>query len=919
MNSTPFNDKQSEELLNTCVESTISQNFSEKLETINTNSKSPTSTSFDKPRKLNNETKEERIAETDDSFDIFVPLKVKNYKNGLKKPNNASSTNKYKKKKVTSSNRICPYFSTRKSPTSSKEDRDLKLAIERSLEDISPSKSSGDVLSDIVNENKPSYIVPEKKPIKYTSNFLKSLTNKTKKAGTNTLLFRRSGEERQEIIIKKIGILLLEKENIFDECLEKLEINLISSNLEELWDKNSTLWELSKIEVNDLSEFYVSTLEKFIDRPPVDIEQPVTAMSEADSIVENDNVEADVMNNKTKVDKVQSEDNHEIEITEIKQEKNSDCDSIDDVDFNTFNFEKTDSMVIKQEKESESNGIGDVDFNNFNFSTKDKFLTDSLNIFSDDLFSLYGSFELSDFNVILKTGESLPCHELILQARCPNLLSNVMSSDETNSLDFSQFSSQATRAFFKFIYSGKLDFIYSLSCEEKSDLYVLAKRYRLEFLENFLLRSFSPESFHVYSQSTCSPPESPSRDAPDSSQAPKESIADKDERFSLLAHESFEKDKEKLSILKENKDVVLSFANLAGSINNSASTSSYNSFQNNSTKSFPSVANESYDIFKDDIKSPCNSSLISSGFQSKRKLDYPDVLNETKKICSENIPIRQENIPEVVMLDSDSSEEFTPKSSSQSSHDFPINVLDSNEESMNEEGFKSSSSSSQGYNITDCFGRFKEVRNEPTEISPIKSYFFENRKLIPVRSSPQLTRAFPTNKDRSIDKYFEASFPDEVNENIDVIEKFSQQAGPASPRMNINLSKQVLTPLQGLIIDKASPKPDFDNILSPQLKAELRKYGLKENLDVNRARVLLQYIFEQIHPVKTDLPSHVREPHPSTSKARSPSPVFVIDDDSNSSDRRENNEKDFAYEEYLFNQSKVKNEFSTNEMCQLPC
>lgn len=96
--------------------------FPEEVKTIfSTDAKSPTLTSFDKPLKCSNETKKESVADTDDSFDIFLPLKVKNYKNGLKKPNTASSTNKFKKKKVTSSNRICPYFSTRRSPTSSKE------------------------------------------------------------------------------------------------------------------------------------------------------------------------------------------------------------------------------------------------------------------------------------------------------------------------------------------------------------------------------------------------------------------------------------------------------------------------------------------------------------------------------------------------------------------------------------------------------------------------------------------------------------------------------------------------------------------------------------------------------------------------------------------------------------------------------
>lgn len=48
--------------------------------------------------------------------------------------------------------------------------------------------------------------------------------------------------------------------------------------------QNSTLWELSTKDVIDIAEFYVSTLEKFIDRPEIAVEQPIVAMSEPDSV-----------------------------------------------------------------------------------------------------------------------------------------------------------------------------------------------------------------------------------------------------------------------------------------------------------------------------------------------------------------------------------------------------------------------------------------------------------------------------------------------------------------------------------------------------------------------------------------------------------------------------------------------------------
>ncbi|CAH1403866.1 unnamed protein product [Nezara viridula] len=902
MNSASFNDKQSE-LLSTHIDASVGQNFIEGVQIINsTDAKSPTiSSSFDKPGKFSNETKKESIAETDDSFDIFLPLKVKNYKNGLKKPNTATSANKLKKKKITSSNRICPYFSKRKSPTSSKEDKDLELAIARSLEDVSPSKTTGGVLSDIVNENKPCDTVYEKKAVKQTSNFLKSLTSKTKKPSTNTLLYRRTGEERQEIIIKKIGILLLEKENFHDQSLEKLEINFISSNLEGAWNKNSTLWELSKIEVNDLDEFYVSTLEKFFDRPLVAIEQPVPTMSE--HIEENGNAEesSDGMNIKIEEESNQPKDSFETKFNEIKEENNSKCSSI-------FDF----------------------DFNKHNFSVKNKYLTDSLNVLSDDLFSFFNSNELSDFSIILKTGESLPCHQFMLQARCPHLLSNILISEASNSLDFTEYSSEGTRAFFKFLYSGKIDFIYDLSNEDKSDLYVLAKKYKLEFLENFLLKSFSVDSFHVYSQSTCSPPDSPTREAPDSSLGPKENISNKHSKFSSLAHESFEKDKEKFSTSKEQQGKVLSFTNLTETINNFASTSGFNSNQ-----PVTSVVDQSlYDIFKDEIKSPCNSSLLSQSFQSKRKLDYTDVLKETKKVCSENIPIKLEDSPDIVMIDSDSNEGClsVPTNSSQNTTVSQNNGLEvDNKQSMNEDLFLSPRDSLD-FNMSGYFDRsMQEAHVEPKETHPLTMAHYSKMASTPTKSSPHFIKAFPPNKDRSIDKYFEASFP-EINDTK-VIENFSQQMtlstppvnkkalstpplnkmALSTPPLNENLSlKKPLTPLQEIIFGEATPKPDYDAMISPELKDELKKYGIKPNLDSIKARPLLRYIYEQIHPIRAELPKYAKEPHASTSKTKSSTRVIAIDDDS--SDERKKIENDFAYEEKLFNQSKVSDVLSTKEV-----
>lgn len=496
------------------------------------------------------------------------------------------------------------------------------------------------------------------------------------------------------------------------------------------------------------------------------------------------------MDIKIEDESTQPKENFQIKFNKITEENHSRCSSTCDFDFNKDN----------------------------NSSAKDKFLADSLNILSDDIFSLFGSNTLSDFNIILKSGESLPCHQVMLQARCPNLLSNIMRSDMSNSLDFSQYSSQATRAFFKFIYSGKLDFIYNLPSEDKSDLYVLAKKYKFEFLENFLLKTFSADSFHVYSQSTCSPPESPTREFPDSSQGPKENILNRNSGLFSLTHESFEKDREKFSTSKENRGMVLSFANLSETINNFASTSGFNSSQKVINSQ---VADESlYDIFKDDIKSPCNSSLLSQSFQSKRKLDYNNVLKETKKLCSENNPIKQESSPEIVMIDSDSNEEcltVSKKSQNTPASRNSFHEVD-NKQPLNEELFINSSNSSD-LNITGYFNRsLDEVDIKQNEISPFKTVQYSSKSSTPAKTSPQFMKTFPLNKDRSIDKYFEASFP----ENIEVTENFSQKLALTTPPVNKNVSsKKILTPLQEIVIDEATPKPDYDALVSPELKVIL--------------------------------------------------------------------------------------------------
>ncbi|XP_073979434.1 uncharacterized protein isoform X2 [Rhodnius prolixus] len=46
-----------------------------------------------------------------------------------------------------------------------------------------------------------------------------------------------------------------------------------------------------------------------------------------------------------------------------------------------------------------------------------------------------------------------------------------------------------------------------------------------------------------------------------------------------------------------------------------------------------------------------------------------------------------------------------------------------------------------------------------------------------------------------------------------------------------------------------TPFPDYDSMITPQLKRELKKYGLKGNLGSTKAKVLLKYIYDQIHPV----------------------------------------------------------------------
>ncbi|KAF6207932.1 hypothetical protein GE061_016381 [Apolygus lucorum] len=109
--------------------------------------------------------------------------------------------------------------------------------------------------------------------------------------------------------------------------------------------------------------------------------------------------------------------------------------------------------------------------------------------------------------------------------------------------------------------------------------------------------------------------------------------------------------------------------------------------------------------------------------------------------------------------------------------------------------------------------------------------------------------------EKSIDRYFQESFPSLGDIGIEftpppqiaskTISTLEPTPGSSKPRGIVDC----VTPGGQLVVsDRATPLPDYDTMLTPELKAALHKYGIRRGIGRRKAATLLRYIYDQIHP-----------------------------------------------------------------------
>ncbi|XP_014244591.1 uncharacterized protein LOC106663886 isoform X2 [Cimex lectularius] len=181
-----------------------------------------------------NKTKSSFKKNLDDSFDLFIP-------NRVKKVMSSSSSNRSISSRTRSNKRKSPYFDDENSLDLQNEDEDMEYALQLSMLD------SGSTAN-----------------LPGPSNFLGKKDSRSKKLCSVPLLLRRTPAEREKIITEKVAIVLMDdKENKIEKELHNK--GLLSNNLKQEFDVNSRLWKLSQSQINDVDtcNFYVKPLSKY--------------------------------------------------------------------------------------------------------------------------------------------------------------------------------------------------------------------------------------------------------------------------------------------------------------------------------------------------------------------------------------------------------------------------------------------------------------------------------------------------------------------------------------------------------------------------------------------------------------------------------------------------------------------------------
>ncbi|KAE9529527.1 hypothetical protein AGLY_011623 [Aphis glycines] len=254
---------------------------------------------------------------------------------------------------------------------------------------------------------------------------------------TNSLLFKQTQEDRQKRITEKVAMILIDCEN--DTLSSKTSLNdcpnikLRSKYLNKIRNVDSKLWKKTLLDEDNVFEFYVKNVSKFISP-----------------------IESNVLQNNIIVSTHQNT---------IKQESN----------ITNQKFSNTSHVVLDDSK-----------VHNKHFIHHDIVGNKTIQEYSSKWKSMLGSQFMSDITIFSKDEHEIPAHILVLHVQCPDILNDIIT-EESNSckskkmLMWSEYTYEACMAFLELIYSGHEQYI---SPEYRDDYLQLVTRYNVQIIIN---------------------------------------------------------------------------------------------------------------------------------------------------------------------------------------------------------------------------------------------------------------------------------------------------------------------------------------------------------------------------------------------------------------------------------------------------
>uniref|UniRef100_A0A2S2N7L0 Structure-specific endonuclease subunit SLX4 n=1 Tax=Schizaphis graminum TaxID=13262 RepID=A0A2S2N7L0_SCHGA len=255
---------------------------------------------------------------------------------------------------------------------------------------------------------------------------------------TNSLLFKQTQEDRQKRITEKVAMILIDcdthtlsSETSLNDCPD---IKLRSNYLNKIRNTECKLWKKTLLEENNLFEFYVKNISKFL------------------SPIEENGLHNSVL--------------FSAHQNSLKQESNI-------TDQNVIN---TSFAVLDDSK------VHNKDFTHHNI-VENKTIPE----YSSRWKSMLGNQFMSDVTIFSKDEHEIPAHILVFHVQCPDILNDIIKeeSDTCKSkkmIMWFEYSYEACMAFLELIYSGQEQLI---SPEYKKDYLQLVTRYNVQIVINY--------------------------------------------------------------------------------------------------------------------------------------------------------------------------------------------------------------------------------------------------------------------------------------------------------------------------------------------------------------------------------------------------------------------------------------------------